>query len=173
MTEPGERRPPTSTSEAGGRGWSAQRVADGRSAQRGRSARTRSLPGALLVASGVVLLAAAAWALLRGVLELGPTSLAVATLGGWGIGAVLRQARAPVLLAVLLGLAAWLLGLFFSWLLAMALLPSSTRTFAERLEGTPFLDWLSPQFGLLETLGLLVYGATAAYGARPSARPPS
>jgi hypothetical protein len=121
----------------------------------------------------VVLLAAAAWALLRGVLELGPTSLAIAALGGWGIGVVLRQARAPVLLAVLLGLVAWLLGLLFSWLLAMALLPSSSRTFVERLEGTPFLDWLTPQVGPLEVVGLLVYGAAAAYAARPSARPRS
>jgi len=120
-----------------------------------------------------VLLAAAAWALLRGVLELGPTSLAIAALGGWGIGAVLRQARAPVPLAVFLGLVAWLLGLVLSWLLAMALLPSSARTFAERLVGTPLLDWLTPQLGLLEMVGLLVYGAAAAYGARPSARPTS
>jgi hypothetical protein len=167
MTEPGERRPPNSTGQTGGRGWGARRVADG------RRARTRSLPGALLAAGVVVLLAAAAWSLLRGVLELGPTSLAVAALGGWGIGAVLRQARAPVLLAVLLGLVAWLLGLVFSWLLAMALLPSSTRTLAERLEGTPFLDWLTPQVGPLEVVGLLVYGAAAAYAARPSARPRS
>jgi hypothetical protein len=173
MTEPGERRPPNSSGETGGRGWGAPRVADARSARSGRSARTRSLPGALLAAGGVVLLAAAAWALLRGVLELGPTSLAIAALGGWGIGVVLRQARAPVLLAVLLGLVAWLLGLVFSWLLAMAILPSSSRTFAERLEGTPFLDWLAPQFGPLEVLGLLVYGAAAAYAARPSARPRS
>ena len=121
-----------------------------------------------------MLLAAAAWALLRGVLELGPTSLAIAALGGWGIGAVLRQARAPVLLAVLLGLVAWLLGLVFSWLLAMAILPSSSRTFAERLEGTPFLDWLSAAVrARWRCVGLLVYGAAAAYAARPSARPRS
>jgi hypothetical protein len=55
----------------------------------------------------------------------------------------------------------------------MALLPSSSRTFAERLESTPFLDWLTPQLGLLEMVGLLVYGAAAAYAARPSARPRS
>jgi hypothetical protein len=173
MTEPGEQRPSNSTGETGGRGWSAQQVAGGRGARGGHSARSRSLPGALLVAGGVMLLAAAAWALLRGVFELGPTSLAIAALGGWGIGAVLRQARAPVLLAVFLGLTAWLLGLVLSWLLAMALLPSSARTFAERLEGTPFLDWLTPQLGLLEMVGLLVYGAAAAYAARPSARPTS
>jgi hypothetical protein len=127
----------------------------------------------LLTAVGVVLLTAAAWALLRGVLGLGFTALAVSALGGWGIGAILRRARAPVLLAVLLGLVAWALGLVFSWLLAMALLPASSHTFVERLQGTPFLDWLSPQLGLLEVAGLLVTVAAAAYGARPSARPES
>jgi hypothetical protein len=123
------------------------------------------------MACGVASLTAAAWAVLRGVLELGLSALVVSALGGWAIGVVLRQGRAPVRLAVLLGLATWALGLVFSWLLAMALLPSSSRTFLERLEGTPLLDWLSPQIGFLEVAGLLVTVAAAAYGARPSARP--
>ncbi len=157
---------PSTTGPTGeaGRGWGAPRSRDG-----GRP--PRSLAATLLLAVGVLLLTATAWAVLRGILELGFTALAVCALGGWGIGAVLRPSRSPVLLAVLLGVAAWVLGLVFSWLLAMALLPGSSRTFVERLQGTPFLDWLSPQLGLLEVTALLVIVAAAAYGARPSARP--
>jgi hypothetical protein len=113
---------------------------------------------------------AAAWAVLRGILELGPTVLAAAAIGGWAIGLVLREARAPVLLAGLMGLLAWALGLLFSWLLAMALLPGSSRTFPERLAATPFLDWLAPQLGLLEVLGLILLVGLAAWTARPAAR---
>jgi hypothetical protein len=50
---------------------------------------------------------------------------------------------------------------------AMALLQASTRTFLERLSSTPFVDWLSPQFGWLETAGLVLYIVAALYGARP------
>lgn len=157
---------PSTTGPTGeaGRGWGAPQGRD-----RGRP--PPSLTATLLLAVGVVLLTATAWALLRGILELGFTALAICALGGWGIGAILRQSRQPVLLAVLLGGAAWVLGLVFSWLLAMALLPGSSRTFVERLQGTPFLEWLSPQLGLVEVAALLVTVAAAAYGARPSARP--
>jgi hypothetical protein len=164
MDEPGERRLSGQPGGPDGRGWRFRRLDDGR----GRPA--RSLAGASLLAIGTASLTALAWALLRGVLELGLTALVVSALGGWAIGVVLRQARAPVLLAVIVGLAAWLLGLVFSWLLAMALLPGSSRTFLERLEGTPFVDWLSPQLGPLEVAGLLLTVAAAAYGARPAAR---
>jgi hypothetical protein len=124
---------------------------------------------AVLVALGT----AVAWALLRGVLELGPTALAASAVGGWGIGVALREARAPVLLAVLIGLLAWLAGLLLSWLVAMALLPGSTRTLPERIGATPFLDWLAPQFGLMELLGLLLVVGLAAWTDRPGARPPA
>jgi hypothetical protein len=114
-----------------------------------------------------------AWAVLRGILELGPTALAAAAIGGWGIGLVLREARAPVLLAASMGLLAWALGLLFSWLLAMALLPGSSRTLPERILATPFLDWLAPQLGLLEILGLSLLVGLAAWTARPAARDPA
>ncbi len=45
----------------------------------------------------------------------------------------------------------------------MAILPGSTRTWLERIEGTPFLDWLSPQFGLLELAGLVLWVGAALY----------
>jgi len=141
------------------------------------SGRGRSLPtsrwAALFVAAGIGLLAAACWAVLRGILELGATSLVVSGLGGWAIGRTLRQANLPALLAAAMGVAAWLSGLIIAWLLAMALLPASSRTFVERLESTPFLDWLSPQLGLLEITGLFLYAVAAGYAARASAGPGS
>jgi hypothetical protein len=167
MDEPGERRLTGPPGAPDGRGWRFRGRNDGRGLP------ARSLAGALLLAIAAASLTAVAWALLRGVLELGLTALIVSALGGWTIGVVLRQARAPVLLALIMGLAAWALGLVFSWLLAMALLPGSTRTLFERLENTPLLDWLSPQLGLLEVAALLVTVAAAAYGARPAARPAS
>lgn len=119
------------------------------------------------MALAVALLAATAWALLRGILELGLGLLGVAALGGWAIGALIRAVMGPALLAVGIAAVAWVLGLVGTWLVSMALLQGSTRTFGERLEATPFLDWMSPQFGLLELAGLFVIMVAAAYGARP------
>lgn len=114
----------------------------------------------------MALLTAAGWAILRGIFELGPGSLVLAFLGGWGIGVWLRRAKGSALLAGMVGLGAWLLGLVFTWLLALAVLPGSSRTYLERIEGTPFPDWLAPQFGPLEIAGLVLWVGTAAYSAR-------
>jgi hypothetical protein len=156
MTEPGERRPsgkPRRATPTRSGGWARLRP--------------HTMAVALIEALLVALLVAAAWALLKGILELGLGLLVVAVLGGWSIGAVLSLVRpAPLLAAGIAGLA-WLTGLVLTWLVAMALLPSSSRTFLERLEGTPFLDWLSPQFGLLEIAGLVLLVIAAVYGARP------
>lgn len=122
----------------------------------------------LLQALLVTLLAALAWTMLKGVLELGVGLLAVAVIGGWGIGAVLRPIRRGRVIAVGFAALAWLCGLLGTWLIAMALLPGSSRTFTERLEATPFVDWLAPQFGLLEIISFGLFMAAAAYGARPS-----
>lgn len=160
MREPGEQRLP-------GAARAPDRIGGGGTG--GSSARGRPLI-ALGGAVAVALLAAAGWAVLRGIFELGPGSLAVAFLGGWGIGVCVRRAgvspllaRSSPLLAGALGFGGWLLSLVFTWLLAMAILPGSTRTWLERLEGTPFLDWLSPQFGLLELAGLVLWVGAALY----------
>jgi hypothetical protein len=158
MREPGEQRIP-------GLEARSAPVAAGTDVSR-RPAR-QSLLVALAGAAAVSLLAAAGWAILRGIFELGPGSLVVAFLGGWGIGLWLRRADGSVLLAGAMGLAAWLLGLVFTWLLAMAILPGSTRSYLERIEGTPFVDWLVPQFGLLEVSGLVLWVGVAAYTTRP------
>jgi hypothetical protein len=155
MTEPGEHRPlgagPSSPSPA----------PDGLARLRPRSLLSATI-GALLVA----LLAAIAWALIKGILEFSGV-LVVAALGGWAIGALLWQVRASPIVAAAIAALAWLAGLVLSWLVAMAMLPSSSRTFLERVESTPFVDWLAPQFGALELVGLVLYIGAALYGARP------
>lgn len=112
------------------------------------------------------LLAAIAWAFLKGILEF-PGVLALAVVAGWAMGAILWQVRAHPALAALLAVLAWLLGLVLTWLVSMAILPASSRTFLERVEGTPFLEWLEPQFGAIELVGLVLYVVAALYGARP------
>lgn len=124
--------------------------------------RAAVLLAALATAAGVAL----AWGLLRGVLDLGVGLLGLAALGGWAIGAILRQATLPAWLAGTLAAGAWAAGLVLTWLVSMAILQGSSRTFPERLEAVPFLDWMSPQFGLLEMAGLVVYVVAALYGAR-------
>jgi hypothetical protein len=49
----------------------------------------------------------------------------------------------------------------------MALLPASSLTLSQRIEGTPFLEvWLLPQFSLLEAGVLALLVLAAAWGAR-------
>jgi hypothetical protein len=114
---------------------------------------------AVLQALAIGLLAAAGWAFLRGILGITVGSVVVAGLGGWGIGVCLRRARLSPWLAAGLGAAAWLAGLLLAWLLAMAILPGSSRTLPERLAATPFPEWLAPQLGLVELLTLAVFVA--------------
>jgi hypothetical protein len=100
----------------------------------------------------------------------------VAALGGWLIGRAVRlgawSGRAhvssplPLVLAVLLALAAWLAGEFLAYLLSLAALPDSVRTFPERIANLPFLDWLSPQFGPLEIVSLFLLGGLAWFSSR-------
>ena len=156
MTEPGERRPPASTPAP----------AVSRRPSGPDRLRPRSLPVALVQAGLVASVAALVWAFFKGVLEF-PGALGVAVVGGWLIGEVLWSVRAnPLLAAVMAGLA-WVLGLVLAWLTALALLPESSRSFLERVQGTPFLEWLSPQFGWLELAGLVLYVVAALFGARP------
>ena len=155
MTAPGERRPP---------GSSASPPPQARA--QGSRLVPRTTGAAVLEAMLIGLLAAVIWALIKGLLEF-PGVLAVAVVAGWAIGAVLWQVRASPLLATLIAGAAWLLGLVLTWLVAMAILPGSSRTFLERIEATPFLEWQGPQFGAIEVLGLVLYVGAALYGARP------
>ncbi len=155
MTEPGDRRPTSSTPPP------PVHHVEGPDRFRPRSLRV-ALAEAVLVA----LLSAVAWAFLKGVLEF-PGVLAVAVVGGWLIGQILWSVRAHPVVAVLIAALSWLVGLMLTWMTAMALLQESTRTFVERLQHTPFLDWLSPQLGWLEVAGLVLYVLAALFGARP------
>jgi hypothetical protein len=132
--------------------------------------RPRSFGMAVLLAGAAGIAAAFAWSVLRAVLELGPGSLVVAALGGWGIGTSLRQAGGSPILAAVIGGLSWLAGLLFTWLVAMAILPGSTRTFVERVTATPFLEWLTPQLGLLEAAALVAFVGFAGWSARPATR---
>ena len=145
MTQPGEQRPSSPPPAPAPR-----RRPDGPD-----RFRPRSLPLALLEAAMVALVSALAWAFLKGVLEF-PGALMVAVIGGWLIGEVLWSVRAHPLIAAAVAVGAWLVGLVLTWMTAMALLPESTRTFVERLQNTPFLEWLGPQFGWLEVAGLVL-----------------
>jgi hypothetical protein len=155
MTQPGERRPPSASPAPGLRPASGP-----------HRLRPTSLPVALLEAALVGLVAAVLWAFIHGVLEF-PGVLAVAVVGGWIIGEVLWSVRAHPLIAAAMAALAWLAGLLLTWLVAMALIQQSSRTFLERLEATTFLDWLGPQFGWLQAVGLVLYVVAALYGARP------
>jgi hypothetical protein len=155
MTAPGEHRPPRA----------AQTSSTPAAATRARL-RPRSPAAAVGLALAAGLAGAVAWALLKGILEF-PGVLAVAVVAGWGIGALLWQARLHALLAAAIAAAAWLLGLVLTWLVAMAILPASSRSFTERVQATPFLEWQMPQFGAIEVAGLALYVLAALYGARP------
>jgi hypothetical protein len=71
-----------------------------------------------------------------------------------------------------LGLLTWVVGLLLAWVVAMAILPGSERSLVERLTGTPFLDWLMPQLGLADVLGLVLAGLFGWIGSRSAPTPP-
>ena len=73
---------------------------------------------------------------------------------------------APGVVGGALGAACWLAGLVGAWLVAMAILPGSSRTFTERLSATPFLAWLEPQLGLADLLALGLFAVFGVIGAR-------
>ena len=129
------------------------------------------------VLAGVLVAAAAA--LLRSIVDLTAGLLALAVAGGWAVGAAVRRgawaglphraSAAPEVLGLLLGAATWIAGLALAWLVAMAILPASERSLIERLAGTPFLDWLGPQLGLADVLGLVLAALLGWFGARSAA----
>jgi hypothetical protein len=143
-----------------------------------RPRRARGLGYGLAVALAVAMAAV----LVRGILELAVGTIALAAVGGWLIGAAVRMgawggqahrpSSAPTLMSAGLGALCWVAGLVGDWIVAMAILPASSRTLAERLVGMPFLDWLSPQLGLADVLSLPLLVGFAWFGARSPATPP-
>jgi hypothetical protein len=171
--EPGEARPGSLASPPGDRYRTGESVEP---AQLERPDRVRSVvfgvPIALVIALG--------YGVIRSVLDLSAGLLALSALGGWLLGWAVRSGAWsgrphrpsgwPGALAVVLAVGAWIGGLIASWLVALWLLPESTRTFAERLGDQPFLDWLGPQLGPLEPVQLLVIVAVAWVSARSDRR---
>jgi hypothetical protein len=123
----------------------------------------------ILVAVGIGLLAAVAWSILRGILELSVGLLVVSVLGGWGIGMALRRSLPSRVLAVALGTGAWLLSLVLTWIVTRVTLLSD-RPLGERLTQTSFLDFTSQQFGLLDVVSLALFAGAAVIGAGRATR---
>ncbi|MCY7419575.1 MAG: hypothetical protein LH650_14010 [Chloroflexi bacterium] len=167
MTQPGDVRPSLLAKPPGDRYRAVAPVAV---LERPRMARAVGL------GVSVVLVLALLCALLRRVLDLSGGIIAVAVGGGWAIGAAVRRgawggqphraSSSPVLLGALLGGVCWLAGLTGAWLVAMAILPGSSRSFPDRLTGTPFLDWMGPQLGVADLLSLVLFVALGWFGAR-------
>jgi hypothetical protein len=136
----------------------------------GSGGRVRATPTpsrvALALASG--LLAALAWAMLRGILDLSVGLLVVAGAGGWGIGAACRGSSRGRPLAGSLGLAAWLASLVLTWLVTRLVLPGSGLGLLERLGQTGFLEYTSQQAGVLELASLALFVGAALVSASPS-----
>jgi len=136
---------------------------------------------AIALGALVGLLVALAAALLRSILDLTAGLLALAVVGGWAVGAAVRRgawaglphraSATPEVLGLLLGAATWVAALVLAWVVAMAILPGSERSLPERLGATPFIDWLSPQLGLAELVGLVLAALLGWFGARSAAVP--
>lgn len=128
-----------------------------------------------LVGLGVAALSALFWA----VLSITAGLLAIAILGGWLIGVAVRTgawsgrphrpSRTPLALAAILGVLAWVATLLLAWLVSMAILPGSTRSFPERLAALPFLDWVSPQLEPLDYLRLVLLAGIPWWSAHTTA----
>ena len=96
-------------------------------------------------------------ALLRDILDLSFGLLVVAGVGGWLIGAGVRfgawagrphlGSRLLGVIGAALGALCWLLGLVAAWLLSMAILPGSSRSFGDRLTATPVHGLAQPAAG--------------------------
>jgi TRAP-type C4-dicarboxylate transport system permease small subunit len=80
-----------------------------------------------------------------------------------------RPSAMPEVTGLLLAAATWVAALLMAWLVAMAILPGSERSFAERLDATPFLDWVGPQLGLVDLLCLALASLLGWVGARSAA----
>jgi hypothetical protein len=110
--------------------------------------------------------------------------LLVAGLGGWYIGEAawlgawdaVTRAQGPesrlhasrvTFGAMAIAFAAWFVGEVIGWFIWMWRLPDSSVGLFDRLAALPFLDWLTPQFGPLELIEILLLTGVAWFAARP------
>jgi hypothetical protein len=127
--------------------------------------------GALAAAAGALV-----WLVAGGVIDLSGGLTVVAGVLGWAIGAAVRvgtwsgAAHLPDgrsgIIAIVLGLLTWLTGTFLVYLYALATLPASSVSFAERLAAQPFLDWLAPQVVPLAPVELAAFVLVGWFAAR-------
>jgi len=168
--------PPADPGEVRGRGeGGASPTATARSAPPPVS-RPPNLPRAFLAGLGVAASVAIVLAVLRAIFDIGPGLLVVAAVGGWllgvavvwgAFGAALHSPQAGVQrTAAVLGAVAWLGGSAIDYLLSLALLPASSRTFAERLSDQPFPSWLAPQLSLFDAVEVAILVVVAWRSAR-------
>lgn len=122
------------------------------------------------------LVTALAMGLLAAIFDVDLGLLAIAAVGGWAIGVAvawgwwgfgLHPLRAgPPRLAAALGGLAWLGGSVVDYLLSLAILPASTRSFPERVAQQPFGDYLGQQISLLDGLEVVLLVVVAWRSAR-------
>jgi hypothetical protein len=145
-------------------------ASEGETAGRPRLARGLAF-GALAAVGGSLV-----WLVAAGVLDLSGGLIVVAGVLAWAIGAAVRAgtwssaAHAPDgrsgVSAIALGLLTWLGGTFLVYLYALATLPASSVSFAERLAAQPFLDWLAPQVVPLAPVELAAFVLVGWFAAR-------
>ncbi|MGZ6260145.1 MAG: hypothetical protein ACXWN5_04785, partial [Candidatus Limnocylindrales bacterium] len=108
---------------------------------------TRAAVYGLLAAAG----GAAVWLVAAGLVGLSGGLLVLAIVLAWGIGTAIRvgawgSAKHPAdgrtgVRAIVLGVSTWLAGTFLVYVYSLATRPDSALSLADRLAGTPFLDW--------------------------------
>ena len=142
-----------------------------------RSAPGDSRPGSASLRSAVVYGLAASvgvavlWMVGEALVDLTYRMVAVAFLGGWAIGAATgygawrgrEHAAEPRVrrLAAGAALGTWLLGTFLAYVLALAIIPGSSSSLAEKIAAQPFPQALAAQLSPLDALELLLLGVMA------------
>jgi hypothetical protein len=128
---------------------------------------TRRRGRALALGLAAALGTGAAWALLSAVLGLHIGLIVLAAFGGWLIGSSVRSAvpRAQAW-AVVLALAAWLVGSVLEFVIAQLLLPAASTPPADRLTISNYLDFLGGTFDIIEALAIALLVLVAWRSAR-------
>ena len=149
LASPGEVKPEASGRLAQPPALRYATAAAARAPARPRWARA-TVYGLLAAAGG-----AAVWLVAAGLLGLSGGLMVLAIVLAWGIGTAIRvgawgSAQHPAdgrtgVLAIALGVSTWLAGMCLVYLYSLATRPDSALSLADRLAGTPFLDWLAPQ----------------------------
>ena len=117
-------------------------------------------------------------ALLVGILDVDVGLLPIAAVGGWAIGTVTRAGAWPTArarpsaavraFAIACSVGAWVAGYYGAYLVSLFIRQDSALTFGQRLAQSSFPDWLSPQFGPLHIVELLLFAGIAWYSSRSS-----